>query len=161
LAGVAGRLFFLIPDSPEQTRMALERTLSIIKPDAVAKNVIGEIYARFEKAGLKIVAAKMKHLSRKEAEGFYAVHKERPFFNALVEFMISGPVVISVLQGENAVLAHRDLMGATNPKEAKPGTIRADFAESIDANAVHGSDATETAKVEIAYFFAETEVFPR
>ncbi|MCP1375340.1 nucleoside-diphosphate kinase [Dyella lutea] len=141
--------------------MALERTLSIIKPDAVAKNVIGEIYARFEKAGLKIVAAKMKHLSRKEAEGFYAVHKERPFFNALVEFMISGPVVISVLQGENAVLAHRELMGATNPKEAKPGTIRADFADSIDANAVHGSDATETAKVEIAYFFAETEVFPR
>ena len=141
--------------------MALERTLSIIKPDAVAKNVVGEIYARFEKAGLKIVAAKMKHLSRKEAEGFYAVHKERPFFNALVEFMISGPVMISVLQGDNAVLAHRDLMGATNPKEAKPGTIRADFAESIDANAVHGSDATETAKVEIAYFFAETEVFPR
>ena len=141
--------------------MALERTLSIIKPDAVAKNVIGEIYARFEKAGLKIVAAKMKHLSRKEAEGFYAVHKERPFFNALVEFMISGPVVVSVLQGENAVLAHRDLMGATNPKEAKPGTIRADFAESIDANAVHGSDAAETARNEIAYFFAETEVFPR
>ena len=141
--------------------MALERTLSIIKPDAVAKNVVGEIYARFEKAGLKIVAAKMKHLSRQEAEGFYAVHNERPFFNALVEFMISGPVMISVLQGENAVLAHRDLMGATNPKEAKPGTIRADFAESIDANAVHGSDATETAKVEIAYFFAETEVFPR
>lgn len=141
--------------------MALERTLSIIKPDAVAKNVVGEIYARFEKAGLKIVAAKMKHLSRKEAEGFYAVHKERPFFNALVEFMISGPVMITALQGENAVLAHRDLMGATNPKEAKPGTIRADFAESIDANAVHGSDATETAKVEIAYFFAETEVFPR
>ena len=141
--------------------MALERTLSIIKPDAVAKNVVGEIYARFEKAGLKIVAAKMKHLSRKEAEGFYAVHKERPFFNALVEFMISGPVMISVLQGDNAVLAHRDLMGATNPKEAKPGTIRADFAESIDANAVHGSDAVETAKVEIAYFFAETEVFPR
>ncbi|MGN6235680.1 nucleoside-diphosphate kinase [Dyella sp. KULCS107] len=141
--------------------MALERTLSIIKPDAVAKNVVGEIYARFEKAGLKIVAAKMKHLSRKEAEGFYAVHKERPFFNALVEFMISGPVMITALQGENAVLAHRDLMGATNPKEAKPGTIRADFAESIDANAVHGSDAVETAKVEIAYFFAETEVFPR
>jgi len=141
--------------------MALERTLSIIKPDAVAKNVIGEIYARFEKAGLKIVAAKMKHLSRKEAEGFYAVHKERPFFNALVEFMISGPVVISVLQGENAVLAHRELMGATNPKEARPGTIRADFAESIDANAVHGSDAIETARNEIAYFFAETEVFPR
>ena len=141
--------------------MALERTLSIIKPDAVAKNVVGEIYARFEKAGLKIVAAKMKHLSRKEAEGFYAVHKERPFFNALVEFMISGPVMITALQGENAVLAHRDLMGATNPKEAKPGTIRADFAESIDANAVHGSDAVETAKAEIAYFFAETEIFPR
>ena len=141
--------------------MALERTLSIIKPDAVAKNVIGQIYSRFEQAGLKVIAAKMKQLSRKEAEGFYAVHKERPFFNALVEFMISGPVMISVLQGENAVLAHRDLMGATNPKEAKPGTIRADFAESIDANAVHGSDATETAKVEIAYFFAETEVFPR
>jgi nucleoside-diphosphate kinase len=141
--------------------MALERTLSIIKPDAVAKNVVGEIYARFEKAGLKIVAAKMKHLSRKEAEGFYAVHKDRPFFNALVEFMISGPVMITALQGENAVLAHRDLMGATNPKEAKPGTIRADFAESIDANAVHGSDAVETAKAEIAYFFAETEVFPR
>ncbi len=141
--------------------MALERTLSIIKPDAVAKNAIGEIYARFEKAGLKIVAAKMKHLSRKEAEGFYAVHKERPFFNALVEFMISGPVMITALQGESAVLAHRDLMGATNPKEAAPGTIRADFAESIDANAVHGSDAVETAKAEIAYFFAETEVFPR
>ncbi|MFK2905100.1 nucleoside-diphosphate kinase [Dyella ginsengisoli] len=141
--------------------MALERTLSIIKPDAVAKNVVGEIYARFEKAGLKIVAAKMKHLSRKEAEGFYAVHKDRPFFNALVEFMISGPVMITALQGENAVLAHRDLMGATNPKEAKPGTIRADFAESIDANAVHGSDAVETAKAEIAYFFAETEIFPR
>ncbi len=141
--------------------MALERTLSIIKPDAVAKNVIGEIYARFEKAGLKVIASKMKQLSRAEAEGFYAVHKERPFFNALVEFMISGPVMIQVLQGENSVLAHRDLMGATNPKEAKPGTIRADFAESIDANAVHGSDATETAKVEIAYFFAETEVFPR
>ncbi len=141
--------------------MALERTLSIIKPDAVAKNVVGEIYARFEKAGLKIMAAKMKHLSRKEAEGFYAVHKERPFFNALVEFMISGPVMITALQGENAVLAHRDLMGATNPKEAAPGTIRADFAESIDANAVHGSDAVETAKAEIAYFFAETEIFPR
>ena len=141
--------------------MALERTLSIIKPDAVAKNVVGEIYARFEKAGLKIVAAKMKHLSRKEAEGFYAVHKDRPFFNALVEFMISGPVMITALQGENAVLAHRDLMGATNPKEAAPGTIRADFAESIDANAVHGSDAVETAKAEIAYFFAETEIFPR
>ncbi|MGN6280823.1 nucleoside-diphosphate kinase [Frateuria sp.] len=145
---------------PEQTK-ALERTLSIIKPDAVAKNVIGQIYSRFEQAGLKVIAAKMKQLSRKEAEGFYAVHKERPFFNALVEFMISGPVMIQVLQGENAVLKHRDLMGATNPKDAAPGTIRADFADSIDANAVHGSDAAETAKVEIAYFFAETEVSAR
>ena len=141
--------------------MALERTLSIIKPDAVAKNVIGEIYSRFEKNGLKVVASKMKHLSRAEAEGFYAVHRERPFFNALVEFMISGPVMIQALEGENAVLKHRDLMGATNPKDAAPGTIRADFADSIDANAVHGSDAAETAKVEIAYFFAETEVFSR
>ena len=141
--------------------MALERTLSIIKPDAVAKNVVGEIYARFEKAGLKIVAAKMKHLSRKEAEGFYAVHKERPFFNALVEFMISGPVMIQALEGDNANLKHRDLMGATNPKDAAPGTIRADFADSIDANAVHGSDAADTAAVEIAYFFATTETFSR
>ena len=141
--------------------MALERTLSIIKPDAVVKNVVGEIYARFEKAGLKVVAAKMKHLSRKEAEGFYAVHRKRPFFNALVEFMISGPVMIQVLQGENAILKNRELMGATNPKDAAKGTIRADFADSIDANAVHGSDAAETAAVEIAYFFAATEVFPR
>ncbi|PXV60408.1 nucleoside diphosphate kinase [Dyella jiangningensis] len=141
--------------------MALERTLSIIKPDAVAKNVIGEIYARFEKAGLKVIAAKMKQLSRAEAEGFYAVHKERPFFNALVEFMISGPVMIQVLQGDNAILKNRELMGATNPKEAAPGTIRADFADSIDANAVHGSDAAETAAVEIAYFFATTEVHSR
>jgi nucleoside-diphosphate kinase len=141
--------------------MALERTLSIIKPDAVAKNVVGEIYARFEKAGLKVVAAKMKHLSRKEAEGFYAVHRERPFFNALVEFMISGPVMIQVLQGDDAILKNRELMGATNPKDAAKGTIRADFADSIDANAVHGSDAAETAAVEIAYFFASTEVFPR
>ena len=141
--------------------MALERTLSIIKPDAVAKNVIGEIYARFEKAGLKVIASKMKQLSRAEAEGFYAVHKERPFFKALVDFMISGPVMIQVLEGDNAVLKHRELMGATNPKEAAPGTIRADFADSIDANAVHGSDAAETAKVEIAYFFAETEVHSR
>jgi len=141
--------------------MALERTLSIIKPDAVAKNVIGQIYARFEQAGLKIVASKMKHLSRKEAEGFYAVHKERPFFGALVEFMISGPVVISALEGENAVLAHRDLMGATDPKKAAPGTIRADFAQSIDANAVHGSDAVETAKNEISYFFSDIELCPR
>jgi nucleoside-diphosphate kinase len=141
--------------------MALERTLSIIKPDAVAKNVIGEIYARFEKGGLKVIAAKMKQLSRAEAEGFYAVHRERPFFKPLVEFMISGPVMIQVLEGEGAVLKNRDLMGATNPKDAKPGTIRADFAQSIDANAVHGSDAAETAAVEIAYFFAATELCPR
>ena len=141
--------------------MALERTLSIIKPDAVAKNVIGEIYARFEKAGLKIVAARMQQLSRQEAEGFYAVHRERPFFKPLVQFMISGPVMITVLEGENAVLAHRDLMGATNPKEAASGTIRADFAESIDANAVHGSDAIDTAKGEIAYFFAAIDVVSR
>ena len=140
--------------------MALERTLSIIKPDAVAKNVIGEIYSRFEKGGLKVIAAKMKHLSRAEAEGFYAVHRERPFFKPLVEFMISGPVMIQVLEGEGAVLKNRDLMGATNPKDAKPGTIRADFAQSIDANAVHGSDATDTAAVEIAYFFASTELCP-
>ncbi|TXI47544.1 nucleoside-diphosphate kinase [Methylophilus sp.] len=133
--------------------MALERTLSIIKPDAVAKNVIGQIYTRFENAGLKIVAAKMAQLSQAEAEGFYAVHKERPFFNDLVKFMISGPVMIQALEGENAVLKHRDLMGATNPKDAAPGTIRADFAESIDANAVHGSDSLENAAVEIKYFF--------
>lgn len=138
-----------------------ERTLSIIKPDAVAKNVIGEIYSRFEKAGLQILAAKMKHLSREEAEGFYAVHKERPFFNALVEFMISGPVMIQALVGENAIAKNRDLMGATNPKDAAAGTIRADFADSIDANAVHGSDAPETAAVEIAYFFTEKELCPR
>ncbi|MDZ4350684.1 MAG: nucleoside-diphosphate kinase [Xanthomonadaceae bacterium] len=141
--------------------MALERTLSIIKPDAVAKNVIGQIYTRFENAGLRIVAAKMKQLSRAEAEGFYAVHRERPFFSALVEFMISGPVMIQVLEGENAVATNRDLMGATNPKDAAAGTIRADFADSIDANAVHGSDAAETAAVEIAYFFANTEICPR
>ena len=141
--------------------MALERTLSIIKPDAVAKNVIGEIYSRFEKAGLKVVAAKMKQLSKAEAEGFYAVHRERPFFGALVEFMISGPVVVQVLEGENAVLKHRDILGATNPKEAAPGTIRADFADSIDANAAHGSDSVENANIEIAYFFAATEVFSR
>lgn len=141
--------------------MALERTLSIVKPDAVAKNVVGEIYSRFEKAGLKIAAAKMKHLSRKEAEGFYAVHRERPFFSALVEFMSSGPVMIQVLEGEGAVLKNRELMGATNPKDAAPGTIRADFADSIDANAVHGSDAAETAAVEIAYFFPSTDVYAR
>jgi nucleoside-diphosphate kinase len=141
--------------------MALERTLSIIKPDAVAKNVIGEIYSRFEKNGLKVVAAKMTQLSRNEAEGFYAVHRERPFFNALVEFMISGPVMIQVLQGEGAVLKNRDLMGATNPKDAAPGTIRADFADSIDANAVHGSDSLENAAIEVSYFFPATDVFAR
>lgn len=133
--------------------MVIERTLSIIKPDAVAKNVIGAIYSRFEKAGLKIVAAQMKQLSRSEAEQFYGVHKERPFFNDLVEFMISGPVMIQVLEGESAVAKNRDLMGATNPAEAAKGTIRADFADSIDANAVHGSDGAETAKQEIAFFF--------
>ena len=141
--------------------MALERTLSIIKPDAVAKNVIGEIYSRFEKAGLRVVAAKYKQLSRAEAEGFYAVHKERPFFAALVEFMISGPVMIQALEGEGAILKNRDLMGATDPKKAAAGTIRADFAQSIDANAVHGSDAPETAQVEIAYFFSGTELCSR
>lgn len=138
-----------------------ERTLSIIKPDAVAKNVIGEIYSRFEKAGLQIVAARMVQLSRADAEGFYAVHKERPFFNDLVEFMISGPVMVQVLEGESAIAKNRDLMGATNPKDAAPGTIRADFADSIDANAVHGSDAPETAKVEIDYFFGESGLCPR
>jgi len=141
--------------------MALERTLSIIKPDAVAKNVIGEIYSRFEKGGLQIIAAKMQQLSRSEAEGFYAVHRERPFFKPLVDFMISGPVMIQVLEGDGAILKNRDLMGATDPKKAAPGTIRADFAQSIDANAVHGSDAPETAKVEIAYFFAGTEICAR
>lgn len=141
--------------------MAVERTLSIIKPDAVAKNVIGKIYTRFEDAGLKIVASRMTHLSQAEAEGFYAVHRERPFFNDLVKFMVSGPVVIQVLEGENAVLAHRDLMGATDPKKAAPGTIRADFAESIDANAVHGSDSLENAANEIAYFFPASQVYSR
>ena len=133
--------------------MAIEQTLSIIKPDAVAKNVIGEIYSRFEKAGLKIIKAQMIHLSKEEAEGFYEVHKERPFFNDLVTFMISGPVMIQALEGENAVLMNRELMGATNPKEADAGTIRADFADSIDANAVHGSDSLENAKIEIDHFF--------
>jgi nucleoside-diphosphate kinase len=133
--------------------MTVEQTLSIIKPDAVAKNVIGEIYTRFEKADLKIVKAMMVHLSKEEAEGFYAVHKERPFFNDLVAFMISGPVMIQALEGDNAVLKNRELMGATNPQEADVGTIRADFAESIDANAVHGSDSLENAKIEIEYFF--------
>jgi len=141
--------------------MAIERTISIIKPDAVAKNVIGEIYSRFEKAGLKIVAAKMKHLSQKEAEGFYAVHSARPFFKDLVSFMTSGPVMIQVLEGENAVAKNREIMGATNPKDAAKGTIRADFAVSIDENAVHGSDSLENAAIEIAYFFAATELCPR
>lgn len=141
--------------------MANEQTLSIIKPDAVAKNVIGEIYTRFEKGGLKIVAAKMKQLSKSDAEGFYAVHKERPFFGELVAFMTSGPVMIQVLEGENAVAKNRELMGATNPKEAEPGTIRADFAENIDENAVHGSDSAENAKIEIDYFFSADEICPR
>ncbi|CAI8806022.1 nucleoside-diphosphate kinase [Methylococcus capsulatus] len=140
--------------------MAVERTLSIIKPDAVAKNVIGEIYSRFEKAGLRIVAAKMAQLSREQAEGFYAVHRERPFFNDLVSFMISGPVMIQVLEGENAIAKNRELMGATNPRDAAPGTIRADFAVSIDENAVHGSDGPETAAQEIAYFFESDELCP-
>jgi nucleoside-diphosphate kinase len=141
--------------------MAVERTLSIIKPDAVAKNVIGKIYSRFETNGLKVVAARMAHLSRQEAEGFYAVHRARPFFKDLVEFMISGPVMIQVLEGENAIAKNRELMGATDPKKAEKGTIRADFAESIDANAVHGSDAPETAAVVIANFFPASQVFAR
>jgi nucleoside-diphosphate kinase len=141
--------------------MAVERTLSIIKPDAVAKNVVGEIYSRFEKAGLKVIAARMTRLSRSDAEGFYAVHKGRPFFEPLVEFMISGPVMIQVLEGESAIQKNRDLMGATDPKKAAAGTIRADFAQSIDANAVHGSDGPETAREEIAYFFAQLQVYPR
>ncbi len=141
--------------------MAIERTLSIIKPDAVAKNVIGKIYSRFETNGLKIIASRMVQLSQQDAEGFYAVHKERPFFKDLVKFMISGPVMIQVLEGEGAILKNRDLMGATDPKKAAPGTIRADFADSIDANAVHGSDAAETAAVEIAYFFPALNVYGR
>ncbi len=141
--------------------MAVERTLSIIKPDAVAKDVIGEIYNRFEKAGLKIVAARMAQLSREEAEGFYAVHKERPFFNDLVGFMISGPVMVQVLEGEDAIRKNREIMGATNPKEAAAGTLRHDYAESIDANAVHGSDAPETAKQEIEFFFKADEICSR
>ncbi|HEX4943303.1 MAG TPA: nucleoside-diphosphate kinase [Usitatibacteraceae bacterium] len=141
--------------------MAVQRTLSIIKPDAVAKNIIGKIYSRFETNGLKVIAAKMVHLSRQEAEGFYAVHRARPFFKDLVEFMISGPVMIQVLEGEQAVQKNRDLMGATDPKKAEKGTIRADFADSIDANAVHGSDAPETAATEIAYFFPASQVYSR
>jgi nucleoside-diphosphate kinase len=141
--------------------MAVERTLSIIKPDAVAKNVIGQIYGRFEQAGLQIIAAKMVRLSREQAEGFYAEHKGRPFFPALVDFMTSGPVVVQVLEGEGAVARNRELMGATNPSDAAAGTIRADFAESIDANAVHGSDSTTSAAREVAYFFAASELCPR
>lgn len=139
----------------------MERTLSIIKPDGIGKNNIGEIIARFEKGGLNIVAAKMLHLSNEQAEGFYAIHKERPFFNDLVSFMKSGPVMVMVLEGENAILKNREIMGATNPKEASPGTIRADFADSIDENAVHGSDALETAKSEINFFFSPEEVLQR
>jgi nucleoside-diphosphate kinase len=135
--------------------MALERTFSIIKPDAVAKNIIGKIYSRFEDNGLKIVASKMLHLTREQAEGFYAVHKERPFFKDLCDFMTSGPVMVQVLEGENAIAKNREIMGATNPQEAAPGTIRADFAQTVDENAVHGSDAPETAAVEIAFFFPE------
>ncbi len=141
--------------------MAIERTLSIIKPDAVAKNVIGQIYARFEAAGLKVIAARMMHLSRQEAEAFYGVHRERPFFKDLVDFMISGPVMVQALEGEGAILKNRDLMGATDPKKAAAGTIRADFADSIDANAVHGSDAPETAAVEIAFFFPAMNIHSR
>lgn len=141
--------------------MAVERTLSIIKPDAVAKNVIGQIYSRFESGGLEIIAAKMVHLSRNDAEGFYAVHRQRPFFNDLVNFMISGPVMVQVLEGESAIQKNRELMGATDPKKAAKGSIRADFADSIDANAVHGSDAPETAAVEIAYFFPMLNIYSR
>jgi nucleoside-diphosphate kinase len=141
--------------------MALERTLSIIKPDAVQKNIIGKILARFEAAGLRVVAARMTHLSRAQADGFYAVHRERPFFRDLVDFMTSGPVLVQVLEGENAIAKNRELMGATDPKKAERGTIRADFAESIDANAVHGSDSPDTARIEVAYFFPAGEVFSR
>lgn len=141
--------------------MAIERTLSIVKPDGVAKNLIGEVYARFEKAGLKIVAARMLHLTRAQAEGFYSVHRERPFFKPLVDFMISGPVMVTVLEGEGAILKNRDIMGATDPKKAAKGTIRGDFAQTVDENMVHGSDAAETAKQEIAYFFSDLDVAPR
>lgn len=141
--------------------MAIERTLSIIKPDAVAKNVIGQIYARFEAAGLKIIAARMVHLSEQEAGQFYAVHKERPFYSDLVAFMTSGPVMVQVLESDNAIAKHREIMGATNPKDAAPGTIRADFAKTVDENAVHGSDGPDTAKVEIAFFFKDDELCPR
>jgi nucleoside-diphosphate kinase len=141
--------------------MALERTLSIIKPDAVAKDVIGKIYSRFEDSGLRIIAAKMLHLSREQAENFYAVHRERPFYTDLVDFMISGPVMVQVLEGEDAIAKHRDIMGATDPKKAAPGTIRADFAETVDENAVHGSDSPETAATEVAFYFSAEELCPR
>jgi nucleoside-diphosphate kinase len=141
--------------------MAIERTLSIVKPDAVAKNLIGEIYRHFEQAGLQIIAAKMLHLTKQRAEGFYAVHKERPFFHDLVKFMMSGPIVVHVLEGENAIAKNRELMGATNPQEAAAGTIRAQFAENVERNAVHGSDSPETATTEIAYFFSDSEICPR
>jgi len=141
--------------------VAIERTLSIVKPDGVAKNLIGEVYARFEKAGLKIVAARMLHLTRAQAEGFYAVHRERPFFKPLVDFMISGPVMVTVLEGDGAILKNRDIMGATDPKKAAKGTIRGDFAETVDENMVHGSDAAETAKQEIGYFFSDLDIAPR
>jgi nucleoside-diphosphate kinase len=141
--------------------MALERTFSIVKPDGVARNLVGQVLARFEKAGLKVVAARMQHLSQREAEGFYAVHAARPFFKDLVKYMTSGPVLLQVLEGENAIAKNREIMGATDPKKAAPGTIRADFAESIEANTVHGSDAPETAAKEISYFFRETEICPR
>ena len=141
--------------------MAVERTLSIVKPDAVAKNVIGQIYSRFEASGLRIIAARMVHLSRNDAEGFYAVHRQRPFFNDLVNFMMSGPVMVQVLEGDSAIQKNRDLMGATDPKKAVKGSIRADFADSIDANAVHGSDAPETAATEIAYFFPTLNIYSR
>jgi nucleoside-diphosphate kinase len=141
--------------------MALERTFSIVKPDAVAKNHIGEIYARFEKAGLRVIAAKMLHLTQAQAEGFYAVHRTRPFFHDLVKFMVSGPVMVQVLEGENAVLKNREIMGATNPRDAAPGTIRADFASSVEENAVHGSDGPDTARAEIAYFFPDIAICPR
>ncbi len=154
-------LFILYIEYQRETPVTVERTLSIIKPDAVEKNVIGEIIARFEQADLKIVAAKMQHLSKEQAEGFYAEHKERPFFPALVEFMTSGPVVVQVLEGPNAITKNRELMGATNPQEAEPGTIRSDFAQSIDANAVHGSDSPASAEREVAYFFTESEICSR
>ncbi|MGA9853226.1 MAG: nucleoside-diphosphate kinase [Gammaproteobacteria bacterium] len=141
--------------------MAIERTLSIVKPDGVTKNIIGEIYTRFEKANLRIVAARMLHLTRVQAEAFYALHCERPFFKPLVEFMISGPVMVQVLEGDNAIARHREVMGATNPKDAKPGSIRADFAKTVDENVVHGSDAAETATQEIGFFFADLDICPR